>query len=51
MADSKKPNPKKFLPGGNGKQPNIQIYVIGALLLMVILVTYLSKSTSTITNL
>ncbi len=49
MADQKKPNKKNLLPGGNGKQPNIQIYVIGALLLMVILVTYLSKASSTIT--
>ncbi len=49
MADQKKPNNKKLIPGGNGKQPNIQIYVIGALLLMVILVTYLSKAGSTIT--
>ncbi|MEQ8358921.1 MAG: ATP-dependent zinc metalloprotease FtsH [Cytophagales bacterium] len=49
MADQKKSNNKKLLPGGNGKQPNIQIYVIGALLLMVILVTYLSKAGSTIT--
>ncbi|QNL21339.1 ATP-dependent zinc metalloprotease FtsH [Hyphobacterium sp. CCMP332] len=49
MADQKKPNNKKLMPGGNGKQPNIQIYVIGALLLMVILVTYLSKAGSTIT--
>lgn len=49
MADPKKPNKKNILSGGNGKQPNIQIYVIGALLLMVILVTYLSKAGSSIT--
>lgn len=49
MADPKNPNNnKKLMPGGNGKQPNIQIYVIGALLLMSVLVIYLSKSSSTI---
>jgi cell division protease FtsH len=50
MAEPKKPNNnRKLLPGGNGKQPNMSIYIIGALLFMVILITYFSKANSTIT--